>query len=442
MVGRSIYQWSSSVQRVGIRHEDKTIWERRVPLVPDQIRGLIASHGIPFSVEASNQRVFSNEEMSASGAVVTDSLANCPIIIGVKEIPRDRFESGKTYMFFSHTIKGQSYNMAMLRRMMELKCNLLDYERIVDDQGRRLVFFGEYAGLAGMIDSLWAYGQRLAVEGHSTVLAAIKPAHEYASLADAKAHITEVGAAARNDEALAGFAPIVCGFSGYGRVSQGAQEIYDLVNPATIAPNRLSDASSGDTFVKVVFKESDMVEPIEAGKTFELQDYYQHPEGYRGVFDQYLPHLSMLVNCIYWEPKYPRLVTKEAIGQLFENSASPKLRVIGDISCDPEGSIEIMSRPTDPGNPVYVYDTARKEAIDGFKGKGPVIMAVEILPTELPRDSSTAFGDALVDLIPALAKDPAPERFEDWDLPGPLKSAVILHRGNLTPDYEYIKAYL
>ncbi len=430
------------MQKIGIRHEDKTKWERRVPLVPDQIRGLIDSHGIPFAVQTSNQRVFSSEEMAASGAEVTDCLADCPIVIGVKEIPSAQFEPEKTYMFFSHTIKGQSYNMPMLARMMELKCNLLDYERIVDEQGQRLVFFGEYAGLAGMIDTLWSYGQRLSAEGYETALANIQPAHKYDSLADAKKHIAEIGAAARNDASLKKFIPVVCGFSGYGRVSQGAQEIYDLLNPTTVAPDELDGSMTSDTFVKVVFKESDMVEPIDASQPFELQDYYQKPEKYRGKFEQYLPNLSMLVNCIYWEPKYPRLVTKEAAAKLYDGSENPKLRVIGDISCDPEGSIEITSRPTDPGNPVYVYDTKRSEAVDGFEGNGPVIMAVEILPTELPRESSTAFGEALVDMIPALARHQLPQEFEDWELPAPLKSAVILHRGELTPDFKYIQKFL
>lgn len=430
------------VQKIGIRHENKTQWERRIPLVPDQIKMLIEKHGIPIAVQSSGQRAFTADEIASSGAELVESLAECPVILGVKEVPANRFEAGKTYMFFSHTIKGQTYNMPMLKRMMELGCSLLDYERIVDDQGRRLVFFGEYAGLAGMIDTLWSYGQRLAVEGVTSALSSLKPAHQYATLADAERHIVEVGEAVRSEPSGSSLAPIVCGFSGYGRVSQGAQQIFDLLNPKVIEPGQLGDLSTGDVFCKVVFKECDMVEPIDANKSFELQDYYKNPQGYRGVFEQYLPHLSMLVNCIYWEPKYPRLVTKDAISKLYGESVSPKLKVIGDISCDPDGSIEITTHATNPGNPVYVYDVKRQEAVDGFEGDGPVIMAVDILPTELPRESSAAFGEALEDLIPALAATPAPEQFADWDLPGPLKSAVILHRGQLTPDYAYLSKHL
>ena len=63
-------------------------------------------------------------------------------------------------MFFSHTIKGQKYNMSMLKKMMDLGCNLIDYEKIVDERGLRLVLSGWYDGLAGMVDTLWALGLR------------------------------------------------------------------------------------------------------------------------------------------------------------------------------------------------------------------------------------------------------------------------------------------
>ncbi|NOX57638.1 MAG: hypothetical protein GXP29_02115, partial [Planctomycetes bacterium] len=220
------------------------------------------------------------------------------------------------------------------------------------------------------------------------------------------------------------------------------QEIFDILEPITLAPDQLDAPPADATFCKVVFKEGDMVEPIDSSQPFELQDYYKHPEKYRGVFERYLPNLHLLINCIYWEPKYPRLATKEAIRKLFAQADQPRLRVIGDISCDPEGSIEVTSKPTDPGNPVYVYDTNKDVAVDGFEGHGPVIMAVEILPTELPRESSAAFSDALVGMIPGLVANPAPDSFDDWNLPAPLKKAVILHRGQLTSDFAYLKEYL
>ena len=137
---------------IGIRYEDKYVMERRVPLVPQHLKRLIKDEGIEIFVETSAKRVFSDEEFEKIGAHVTDDLSNCPVIFGVKEVPIPLLEPEKTYIFFAHVIKGQPHNMPMLRKLMELKCNLIDYERVVDELGRRLIFFGRYAGLAGMIN--------------------------------------------------------------------------------------------------------------------------------------------------------------------------------------------------------------------------------------------------------------------------------------------------
>ena len=96
-------------------------------------------------------------------------------------------------MFFSHTIKGQPYNMPMLRRMRERRVHLIDYERIVDADGRRLVLFGRFAGLAGMIDALHFHGRRLAQEGRETPLLSIEPSHRYDDLATAMKAVAAAG---------------------------------------------------------------------------------------------------------------------------------------------------------------------------------------------------------------------------------------------------------
>ena len=151
---------------IGIRREDKSKWEARVPLVPSDIEQLVREHGLKFRVQESATRAFSEDQYRAAGAEVNDDLSQCSIIMGVKEIPTEKLEAGKTYVCFSHTIKGQSASMAVLKRLLELGCQLIDYERIIDDDGRRVVFFGRFAGLAGMIDTLWALGVTIGrVEG-------------------------------------------------------------------------------------------------------------------------------------------------------------------------------------------------------------------------------------------------------------------------------------
>lgn len=423
---------------IGIRREDKSKWEARAPLAPDAVRDLITRHGIPVHVQSSPIRAFRDDEYRAAGATVGDDLRACPIIFGVKEIPAALLEPSKTYVFFSHTIKGQSYNMPMLRRLMELGCTLIDYEKIVDERGRRLVFFGRYAGLAGMIDSLWALGQRLKHEGIENPFTQVRRAFEYKNLEHAQREIGALGDQIRRHGLPPAINPFVCGFAGYGHVSGGAQEIYDLLPTREISPAELPMAAPAAACYKVVFREEHMVEPLAGAGRFELQDYYQHPEKYRAAFFPHVPHLTLLVNCIYWEAKYPRLVTCAQLRELFGGPTRPRLRVIGDISCDIAGSIECTVKATDPGDPVFVYEPRTGQVRDGVAGDGPVILAVDILPCELPVDATTYFGSTLEPFIPALVRADLNRPLAESGLPPELLRATIVHKGRLTEPYQYL----
>jgi alpha-aminoadipic semialdehyde synthase len=427
---------------IGIRREDKNKWERRVPLVPTDTSDLQTKRGVRLLVQPSSVRVCTDDEYRSAGVEVNEDLGPASVILAVKEIPTHLLLPGKTYVFFAHVAKGQPHNMPMLRRLMELGCSLVDYEKITDDQKRRLIFFGRHAGYAGMIETLRCLGQRLAVSGVSTPLSQVHPAFEYRDLTEAKAHITALG-----DEIVhqAGALPLIFGFSGYGNVSMGTQEVLDCLKPVEVAVADLTAAASataGPRLVKVVFREEDMVERKEKDIPFNLLEYYAHPERYEGCFEKYLPHLDVLVNCIYWEPRYPRLVTREWAGKNYLPGCAPRLKVIGDISCDIEGSVELTVRATDPDHPCYVYLPEQDSGRDGVEGNGPVIMAVDNLPCEIPRESSQYFSSVLRDMVAPLVNADWQVPFETLDLPPYLKRAVIVHNGRLTPDYRYIQKHL
>jgi len=433
--------------RIGIRREDKNPWERRVPLVPSHVRELLRNHPLEIWLQPSPIRIFEDEDYAREGARIEEDLSPCPIILAVKEIPVDFFQPEKTYLFFSHTIKGQAYNMPMLRRMVELRCTLIDYERIVDEKGRRLVFFGCQAGQAGMIDSLWALGRRLDKEGISNPFVDLRPAFEYGSLVEAVESVRRVGWRIREYGLDPSLVPLVCGFAGYGHVSLGAQEIFDLLPVETVHPEDLASFfregnHASNRLYKVVFKEEHMVKPREPEMEFALQDYYDHPEKYSSCFEDHVPFLTLLVNGIFWAPRYPRLVTKAFLRELWEGEAPPRLKVIGDVSCDVEGAIECTLRATNPGNPVYVYDPVSGKAVDGVEGRGVVVMATDNLPAELALESSLWFSKALSPLIPDLAREDFSKPFEACSLPPSLKRAVILYRGGFTPDYTYMKKFI
>jgi len=434
-------------QCIGIRREDKNEWERRVPLVPADLKTLVEESGLRFRVQPSPIRAFADADFAAAGAEVKEDLSACPVVIAVKEIPTRLLLEGRTYIYFSHTIKGQDYNMAMLRRLMELKCNLIDYERILDDQGRRLIFFGRFAGVAGMIETLAAFGRRLKWEGTANPFEAVEQPHRYSTLEEAKEAISRVGEAIRRDGLPPAVAPLVCGFTGYGNVSKGAQEIYDLLPVKSITPAQLlagewEGRDDTRTLWKVEFHEKDMARPADETASFELQEYYDHPERYLPAFGPFIPLLTLMVNCIYWTEDYPRLVTREQLLDLYGSGSTPRLRVIGDISCDIDGATECTVRATGPGEPVYVYDPVSGKATDGVEGNGPVVMPVDNLPCELPVDSSVEFSTTLGPFIPGIAAADFSGPLEACDLPAPVKRGLILYQGQLTQDYEYMKEFL
>jgi len=430
---------------IGIRREDKNVWERRAPLIPEQVGQLIGEQGLSFVVQRSELRTFSDAEYREVGAEVGDDLSGCPVVLGIKEIPEAAFQPGHTYLFFSHVIKGQHHNMPMLRRMMELGCSLIDYEKMTDDAGRRLVFFGRFAGIAGLVDTLAGLGERLETQGIQTPFSRVRLAHEYGRVDLAKAAVAEVGRDIVEQGLPAELSPFVVGVTGYGHVAKGAWEMLDSLGATEVEPVDLPAlAAKGDRRMvyRVMFREEHLVEPKEVGHRFELKEYYGRPELYRSHFADHLPQLSVLVNCIYWEARYPRLVTKEWLRQAFAGGSEPKLAAIGDISCDIDGSIEATVKATEPGEPFFVYHPETGAVRDGVEGDGMLLMTVDNLPCELPFDASREFGLALLPYVPAIARTDFSRPLDKLDLPGPVRRALVLHRGKLTPEFAHIEKYL
>jgi saccharopine dehydrogenase (NAD+, L-lysine forming) len=431
---------------LGLRREDKNEWERRVALVPKDVAELVKG-GVEIRAQSFERRAFADGEYARAGAGVVDDVADCDLVLGIKEMPIDHFREEGAYVFFSHTIKGQSYNMEMLRSLVEKRCTLIDYETVTDEKGKRLIFFGRYAGLAGMIDTLWTLGRRLAALGRESPFGEVRPAHSYRDLEEAKAAIGVVGEriAERGIGDLT--LPVAFGFTGYGHVSRGAQEIFDLLPQVEVAPEDLPGfvarhGGLADELVKVVYEERHLVRHEDADREFDLQHYYEHGEEHVSIFEPQLSALTALVNCIYWDERYPRLASAEQLRDLFAGDEPPRLTVVGDITCDVDGSLACTVRDTDPGDPVYVYDPATGKAPAGFEGPGLAVMAVGNLPCELPREASLAFSEALAPFVPELAAADLDAAFENVSLPPPIRRAVILWRGEFTPDYRYMAGYL
>jgi alpha-aminoadipic semialdehyde synthase len=298
-----------------------------------------------------------------------------------------------------------------------------------------------------MIDTLWALGQSLNRQGIKSRFAGIRQTIDYASLVEAKEAIQKVGWEIHNQGLEPSLVPLVFAFLGYGHVSQGAQEIFDLLPFEEVEPGRVKDLFkkkhySAKKVYKTVFKEEHLVVPKPGRPGFDLQDYYHNPQNYRPVLESLLPYFAVIVNAIYWAPQYPRFVTKKALRKLWAGPRAPRLRVIGDITCDIDGSMECTIKSTEPAHPVFTYDVEKDAAATGFTGNGPAVMAVDNLPAEIALESSVFFSQTLMPFIPGLAGADFRAEFDRCGLPPELKRATLLFRGGFTPDYAYMREFI
>lgn len=435
------------IKTIGIRREDKNEWERRVPLIPGDVLELNEKYGIKTIIQPSKIRIFSDEEYRRAGAEVSEDLKAADVIFAVKEIPLQLLERGKTYLFFSHTIKGQPYNMGLLKRLMELECNLIDYELITGRKNNRLITFSSYAGLAGLIETLHAYGQKMQLKGHVTPLADIKQAYQYDSLEEAKAQLRKVGEMIAQDGLPKELSPLTVGFLGYGNVSKGAQQMFDLLPFKSIEPHQLPELLARDRddvdnrcLYKVVFKEEDLVRPLNG--SFKLEEYFNHPERFESVFHRYLGQLKVLINCVYWTEKYPRFVTREDLKENGRAIAETGVSVIGDITCDINGSVEITKESTMPDKACYTYDAENDSFEDGIVEKGVTVMAIDNLPCEFPREASSEFSNELKTFVDGVVSADYTADFATIELPYEIEKATILYKGKLTDKFEYMSKFI
>ena len=430
---------------VGIRREDKNEWERRVPLTPKHVKSLI-DDGMKVVVQPSSIRAFSDEEYVEAGATIREDLSEASTIVAVKEVPIDCLIPERTYMMFSHTHKAQPYNMPFLDAMLDMNIRLIDFERISGSDGR-IVKFGPYAGFAGMIDSLHALGLALLAKQFATPFLHISHAKEYRSLETARQDLIELGTLIRKRGLPREIGPLTFVFTGSGSVSQAAQQILHHLPCQYVEASELKrlherEMFDNKTVYVTIATAKDMVEPRDPNTLFDKNDYYNNPDKYVPVFHENVaPYAKVIINGMYWEEKYPRLMTIEQTRSLSKEGRLPTL-VLGEITCDPFGSIEYFTKSTSIANPLYCYDPQADETIDieDFKGQGPIVVGVDHLPAEFPMESSEFFGDPLVSLVKAVATNDGTKTIETQQdqLPSVVYNGIIASHGSLTPNYEYI----
>ncbi|KAJ4792712.1 Lysine ketoglutarate reductase/saccharopine dehydrogenase [Rhynchospora pubera] len=433
---------------VGIVAESINIWERRAPLTPSHCGRLLlggkGKSGITrIIVQPSTKRIHHDAQYEDAGCEISDDLSECGLIIGIKQPKIETILPDRAYAFFSHTHKAQQENMPLLDKILDERVSLYDYELIVGEDGKRLLAFGKFAGRAGLIDFLHGLGQRYLNLGYSTPFLSLGASHMYPSLAAAKSAVIAVGEEIATLGLPSGISPIVFVFTGDGNVSQGAQEIFKLLPHTFVGVDQLPELYMGtdknSKSTKRVFQvygciitSQDMVAPKDPTKSFSKADYYTHPEHYNPVFhERVAPYASVIVNCMYWEKRFPRLLSTKQLQDLVKRGC-PLLGVC-DITCDIGGSIEFVNKSTSIESPFFRYNPYTDSYHDDMTSDGVICLAVDILPTEFSREASQHFGDILSQFVTSLASAK-----EIDELPSHLRKACIAHKGALTPLYEYI----
>jgi saccharopine dehydrogenase (NAD+, L-lysine forming) len=396
---------------IGLIREGKNPPDKRVPFTPLQA---IEIHqrfdDVRICCQASPHRCFSDEEYTKVGVSVLDDMSACDILMGIKEVPIENLIAGKTYLFFSHTIKKQPYNRPLLQAVLEKKIKLIDYEALKDSQGNRLVAFGRFAGIVGAYNGLWAYGKRY----H---LFHLRRAYECFDINDLKIELRKVK--------LPNVKIII---TGAGRVAKGTMETLDTVGIRKVSPAEFL-SKTFDEPVYVQLSSADYHERKEGGY-FNREEFHQHPERYTSRFLPFTKVADILLAGAYWNPMAPPLFTKEDM-----KTSEFKIRIIADITCDINGSVPSTKRASTIMDPLYDYDPATESVKPALSSDNFITtMAVDNLPCEIPRNASEEFGRDLIDRIlkPLLGSDTE----------GIIRRGTVAANGYLTESFLYLSDYV
>ncbi|KAL1942345.1 hypothetical protein VTO73DRAFT_6409 [Trametes versicolor] len=413
---------------VGIRREDPArIWERRCPLTPDVVHELVEKDGVEVLVQPCDRRVFTSNDFLKAGAKLHPTLQPAHVIVGIKETPLPEVLTDplpapathahdsstpalvpRTQIMFSHTIKGQLYNMELLAKFLAsenpnaaLLPRLIDYELLTGEDGKRTVGFGWFAGVAGALEALCAMAHAHLELGVASPFLYTPRPHTQPSLASIRSILRDVvGARIAADGTPKSLGPIVIGVTGTGKVAQGCLDILEDLPTQRITVDQLhsvvTDPNTDLHKIYVVHAHANDYFVLRDGRPFERADYYAHPDAYVSEFHTKIaPYLSLLLHGAGWAPAFPRLMTNEQLTTtltLAQTLGKGRFACIGDISCDVEGGLEFLSRHTTLSAPFYTTRPA------GLPAHLPpvTIMAVDILPTALPLEASQHFAGAFL----------------------------------------------
>lgn len=390
--------------------ERKNPPDRRVVFSPQKLKEAVRKFPqAEFKVETSDIRIFPDEAYRSAGFDVTSDIADAEVMLGVKEVPISALIPNKKYFFFSHTIKQQPYNRELLKAVLEKKIELYDHEVITEENGSRLIGFGRYAGIVGAYNGFRAVGLKLGLFELPKV----------ASLPDYDQLLRELE--------VVKLPAMKILLSGSGKVAYGAKEILDFL--------KIQEVPVEEYLVRKydhpVYCRVDVLDynKRKDGKHGSVADFYKHPQEYTSDFRRFTKVSDMFIAGHFYGDGAPFFFTRK-------DARSPDFRIkfVADISCDIDGPVATTLRASTIADPLYGYNPETESETDFMEPSAIVVMAVDNLPCELPKDASEGFGEMFLDhVLPA---------FFNGDKDGILERARMTKDGKLTERFSYLKDYV
>lgn len=156
------------------------------------------------------------------------TLERAHITLGIKEPPLSTLKVSpvdgvsRTHIMFSHTAKGQPYNMSLLGTFLRPDgARLIDFEALTDDNAKRTVGFGWYAGFAGVYESLTSMAYSHLMSGIASPFLYTPRPHTQPSLERLRAALRDVGAQITSTGTPKALGPFIIGVTGTGNVANG-----------------------------------------------------------------------------------------------------------------------------------------------------------------------------------------------------------------------------
>ena len=396
--------------KFGIIKERKNPPDRRVVFSPDELARLKQLYqGLTVKVESSDIRVFSDEDYRNIGVEVADDISDCSVFFGVKEVPIDYLIADKSYFFFSHTLKKQPHNRQLLRALLDKNIDFYDHETLVDTHNHRLIGFGKYAGIVGTYNAIRAFGIKFE-------LFRLPKAATLSGKEALIAHLKRLV-----------LPPLKFVVTGTGKVGSGVKEVLDAIKISEVSVENYLTKN----YTQPVYTQIDVLEynKRKDGNVLDFSDFFDHPQKYVSDFERFTKVSDVYITAHFHANEAPKILTQEMLQANY-----CKIKVVADISCDVDGSIACTLRSSTIDEPFYGYLPNENKEVDIFHPAAIVVMAVDNLPCELPKDASEGFGEMFMEqVIPA---------FFNGDKDGILQRAKMTEKGKLTPRFSYLQDYV